>query len=319
MTSPYSPPLFTVVIPCYRCVATITAAIESVLAQTERDFELIVVDDACPDNSGAYAKAAIGADPRGRVVRQANAGPAAARNHGARLGHGLMIAFLDADDRWTPDTLAHHRDHFDATDQLGISFGRVRFYDQTLTTPGRLSAYVPSLGLAESLAENPTCTASNLVVRSYLFSALKGFEESLSHAEDQDFILRTLATTSYRVQGLDAELVHYRMSPRGLSADLEAMERGWRQMVQRSQSYIDPGQFAVAEPNARALFSRYLARRALRTGYPARVALHYFWSALRARPSALFAAETKRTCMTAAGLLAALSLPRWASQSLIAR
>lgn len=317
MTHP-TPPFFTVVMPCHRASATIATAIASVLGQSERDWELIVVDDGCPAGSGDVARTAIAGDPRAQVIWQPNAGPGAARNYGAEHARGSVLAFLDADDRWTPDALARHRAHFERTPQLGVSFGRVRFFDPALDRPGRLSAFVPSVSVAAALAENPTCTTSNLVVRAGLFRLLGGFLP-MTHAEDQDFLVRALALTDERVNGMDAEIVHYRTSPGGLSADLGAMERGWREMLGRIERHLDPARFAALEPEARALFNRYLARRALRTGAPGTLALRHFAAALRARPSALLGHQARRTLMTGAGVLAALSLPDRLSRPILAR
>ena len=115
-----SAPLFTIVMPCYRAGGTIGTAIASVLAQHEGDFELIVVDDGSPDDSAAIAAAAIGWDTRCRVLRQDNAGPSAARNAGVAAGRGQLVAFLDADDRWAPELLSAHRDHFLDQPELGV-------------------------------------------------------------------------------------------------------------------------------------------------------------------------------------------------------
>lgn len=95
--------LVTVVIPLYNKKDTIVRAVQSVLSQTYRAFELIVVDDGSTDGSALLLQQALGAHLQ--LVSQSNAGPGAARNAGARAGAGGLIAFLDADDEWRPDFL----------------------------------------------------------------------------------------------------------------------------------------------------------------------------------------------------------------------
>jgi hypothetical protein len=312
-------PLFTVVIPCYRAATTIATAISSVIAQNETDFELIVVDDGSPDDSISVAISTFGDDPRCRILPKANGGPSLARNIGVGAGRGRLVAFLDADDRWDPGLLAAHRDHFAACPSLGVSFARTRFYDPDMASPGRISAHHASLGLGQMLAENPLCSTSNLVVRRDVFTAAGGFDVGLTHAEDQEFVARILATTSFEVAGIDAELVHYRNSLAGLSADLDRMAQGWDRMMQRVRSYAEPTAFDAVERPAAALHARYLARRALRTGQPALLALDHLRTAFRTAPRALLGPEFRRTLLTAAGVVAALALPRCLVAPLLTR
>src|ERR1700749_4425074 len=105
-------PLFSVIMPAYNAAGTVCAGIASVLAQTDQDFELILVDDGSSDGTFEIASRFAQGDPRFQGVTQANRGPAGARNHGISLARGIYIAFLDADDRWAPNALAVHRKRF---------------------------------------------------------------------------------------------------------------------------------------------------------------------------------------------------------------
>ena len=92
-----------VVVPLYNKAPYILRALESIAGQTYGEFEAIVVDDGSTD--GGDAIAARYSDPRFRTIRQANAGPGAARNRGIREARAPVVAFLDADDRWRPGYL----------------------------------------------------------------------------------------------------------------------------------------------------------------------------------------------------------------------
>lgn len=92
-----------VVIPLYNKARHIARAIDSVLAQVYRDFEIIVVDDGSTDGSSDIVRQIT--DPRLRLITQANAGVSAARNRGIQESSCELIAFLDADDEWMPNHL----------------------------------------------------------------------------------------------------------------------------------------------------------------------------------------------------------------------
>ena len=93
----------TIVIPLYNKERHIVRAINSALAQTFPDFELIVVDDGSTDHG--VEKVELIADKRIRLIKQINGGVSTARNTGINAAHAELIAFLDADDQWMPDFL----------------------------------------------------------------------------------------------------------------------------------------------------------------------------------------------------------------------
>ena len=95
--------MISVVIPLYNKEALVGQTLKSVLAQSYRDFEVVVVDDGSRDGSAAVVESF--ADPRIRLIRQENAGVSAARNRGIAEARGEFIALLDGDDIWRPDYL----------------------------------------------------------------------------------------------------------------------------------------------------------------------------------------------------------------------
>ncbi len=102
--------LVSVIIPCYNQAHFVGDAIESVLAQTWPQREIIVVDDGSRDDPAAVVARHAGV----RLIRQANQGVSAARNHGLRVSRGEFLVFLDADDRLTPQALEIHLRHLQA-------------------------------------------------------------------------------------------------------------------------------------------------------------------------------------------------------------
>ncbi len=95
--------LISAIIPTYNRAATIGDAVESVLAQTYSELEVIVVDDGSSDSTDAVL-AKFGDSIR--IVKQANAGPSAARNHGVQISRGEIMSFLDSDDTWKPEKIS---------------------------------------------------------------------------------------------------------------------------------------------------------------------------------------------------------------------
>lgn len=97
-----SVPEISIVVPVYKGARTLRMAVESVRAQTFADWECILVDDGSQDGSGAVADQLVLADPRIRVIHQANGGTSVARNTGLAAARGTYVAFLDEDDAYHP-------------------------------------------------------------------------------------------------------------------------------------------------------------------------------------------------------------------------
>lgn len=183
-------PACSVVIPLHDRRREIGRAVDSVLAQTFRDFELIVVDDGSKD--GGAAEAERRGDRRLRVVAQAQAGAAAARNRGLREAACAWTAFLDSDDEWRPEFL-----------EKTLSLARSRpgvvavFSDILSAREGRASLEVPGaprilddyLAFASAHRGRGMTCSSTLVDRRALLVA-GAFPEGVRRSEDIDAWLR---------------------------------------------------------------------------------------------------------------------------------
>lgn len=276
-------PAISVIMPAFNAARTIGEAIASVRAQSCRRFELIVVDDGSTDATIAEARRAIDDDVRCRIIAKDNGGVSTARNLGAEVARGEWLAFLDADDLWHEDKLLEHAAFHIGRPHVKASFAQVAFIDAPARTlDARSLSTVPSgpLTIGAMLGENPVCTASNLVVERAAFVATGGFAVDMRHAEDQEWQLRAVSQ-GLVIEGLDRMLVGYRNSEAGLSADLAAMHRGWTILAERYGGRTSSG--------AQAVFCRYLARRALRSGAPGTLALGFAWAGACANGKAFFA------------------------------
>ena len=308
-------PRISVIMPAYKAAATLRQSVDSVRAQTLTDWELIIVDDGSPDNTPEIAAELAHEDVRIRLVRQDNAGPSAARNHGVILASAETLAFLDADDLWAPERLAGMQAFLYAHPGVGVVFSRTRFFDNATGAPGTLTPHVPLLCAADLLAENKVCSTSNFVCRSELFRQCGGFVEGLHFAEDQDWLVRVALDGRWQIRGVDAEWFFYRSSAASQSADLDSMLGGWRALVARAAA-SHPAAARKAADAAFGPFHRYLARRALRMRQPLR-ALGLLTTALTRDPG-LIVREPRRTGLTALGAIVAL-VPIPALKELVAQ
>lgn len=302
-------PLFSVIIPCYNASRTLLDTVISVLAQTEMNWEMIIVDDGSSDRSPEIIKLLSQLDARIKLEQLPHQGVSVARNTGVRVSTGRYIAFLDADDLWLPDKLELHAKHFARQAQVGVSFARVRFMSPSGQPLAQVSA-VPRRGLEafSLLTENHVSTSSNIVVRREVFEAIGGFQEDMSFAEDHEWLFRVAVDGRWTVGGIAETLVHYRTSQGSLSSDLSRMEAGWLAMLKKAESYA-PEFLKRHRGCAEAIYYRYLARRALRQGAEASIGLAYMNRAWKANALALLR-QPHRSIPTLIGLWAWRLIPR---------
>ncbi|MFE3855365.1 glycosyltransferase [Streptomyces griseorubiginosus] len=182
--------LVSVIIPLYNTEKYIGACLASVLAQTHRELDVIVVDDGSTDGGAAIAERV--ADERVRVERIANGGVGAARNRGLALARGEAVAFLDADDLWYPEKLA---------EQIGVLRG-----DHEVVAVGAVFQYLSENGRRFGRAGQDARDAasqermrrgglmpfpiSSLIARTDAVRAVGGFDESLPPVADLDLMAR---------------------------------------------------------------------------------------------------------------------------------
>lgn len=223
-------PLVSVILPNYNHGPYLSAALDSVLAQSHPALDIIVVDDGSSDNSIEVLQPW---ESRGvRVIRQANQGVSAARNRGIREARGSYIAFLDADDVWPQRTwIEAALALFQADPELGWTFGDAQPFHTLQGVTHFLDApYLRSGGYYDTASMAPTykqltphdlCNndrffipTGTLLIKKTCFDAVGVFDEQLSMFEDTDMWLRMLR---YSVAFFPEVLLHRRVHNSNIS------------------------------------------------------------------------------------------------------
>lgn len=119
-----------IIVPVYQVEQYLRQCIDSILAQTFTDFELILVNDGSKDQSGAICDEYAGMDGRVKVIHTENKGPGAARNHGVAVAHGTYILFLDSDDMLDGENALHILVDCAKASQADITVGNFRRFSE---------------------------------------------------------------------------------------------------------------------------------------------------------------------------------------------
>ncbi len=183
-----------VVIPVYNTEKYLSECIDSVLSQTFRDYEIILVDDGSSDNSAAICAAYEANHPCIKLIRQSNRGASAARNAGIKAAAGEYIHFIDSDDL-LPDADVYSRisQYLDGVNQIVFS-RRIRFRDGE----DRIDAVQPEYDhhgvfhgdvlnhvLSHKYVMTLTCPVNKIILRSLITDHDLYFREGLNHEEDE--------------------------------------------------------------------------------------------------------------------------------------
>lgn len=208
-------PETTVVITCFNYGHFLEGCLGSVLEQTYKDFEIIVIDDGSTDNTPQVMDR-FSALPNLRYVRQENAGQARAKNRGIESARGGFIAFLDADDRWCPEKLEKQMACF-KRNEVGVVYCRAKYLDgDNVEFPYEMTGpYLqPRRGkVTEWLVFDNFVQFSSSIVRKACFEKFGKFDETLKMGIDWDLWLRI--STGYEFDYMDERLFFYRIGHSG--------------------------------------------------------------------------------------------------------
>lgn len=214
------PPRTSFLLPARDAAATIGEALASLVAQTDPDWEAVVVDDGSADDTAAIAQG--NGDPRIRVLRQPPLGLVAALERGRAACRGTFVARMDADDVAATDRLARQLPWFDADPGLAVVDGGVRFFRDAGEVPDGMRRYEAWINAVvtpddfdrELLIESPVVHPA-ATIRADALAAVGGYREG-PFPEDYDLWLR-LHAAGWRLRKVDAPLVAMRDRPTRLT------------------------------------------------------------------------------------------------------
>ena len=297
-------PVISVIITAYNVAPFLREAVDSALAQTYRDIEIIVVDDGSTDGSAETLSDLD--DPRLRLVRQEHSGSAAARNAGLRLASRHLVAFLDADDRWAPQNLERQVAFLESHPEVDLTFSHSLVIDEEGRALGKICSRSGTVSLRELFRSNVIGNGSCVVVRRGALDQAGWFNPTLLACVDIDAWMRVAALRSGNIVALPELLTFYRRRRGQISSDWRRMESGFLVLLENVRK-LAPREVACEEKRSRAGRYRYYALLAREANDPA-TAARLLATAFRWAPLWLLA--DSRTWLNGLLILAQLILPR---------
>ena len=231
--------LVSVIVPSYNMAPFLPHAVQSALAQSYADLEILIVDDGSTDDTPKVVRQ-WERDPRVRVHRQANGGLSHARNQGIALTAGPFIALLDADDTWATEKLSRQVRLFAGRPEVGVVYSDFALMDREGNPLSRGPMRMHRGWVSGALLIENFLPASSVVVRRECFERYGGFDTKLRTGEDYDMWLRL--SPHYQYDFLAEPAIRYRIWGGQMSRDYRARyETGIRTM----QRFLDNNPGAV--------------------------------------------------------------------------
>jgi glycosyltransferase involved in cell wall biosynthesis len=259
-------PLVSVVIPAYNACSTLDETLRSVRSQSHELLEIIVVDDGSSDDTLVVAQKHASDDSRVRIIKQDNAGVAAARNRGWRSACSDLIAFVDADDLWVPDKIERQLQALNAGgEKTGLVYSWYAVIDANSRVRIKASPTFFAGDVLDNIFEgNFIGNGSAILVRRDALVAANGFESQLRAAGAQgceDFLFYCRVAEEYHFAVVPEYQIGYRYLPDNMSSDLPRMLRSWMLVVDEMAAR-HPDRAAALNRGLRN-YSGWLFRRAL--------------------------------------------------------
>lgn len=263
-------PLVSVIIPAYNAEAFIEKTLDSVLSQTYKNIEVLVIDDGSQDRTAETVERVALRDRRVILLRQANAGVAAARNLAIQKSRGEYIAPIDADDIWFPQNIEKQVQYML---QAGSSVGLVYAWSADIDEEDLLTGEFRASTIEGEVYSTLVChdflgNASCSLIRRACFEKVGGYncqlkEQNAQGGEDLDLYLRIAEYYQFRV--VPEFLIGYRKLPNSMSCDYTAMAKS-RYLIWQSIRQKYPEIPAAIYRLSSSSFYMYLARQSSQRG-----------------------------------------------------
>ncbi|MFH1719653.1 MAG: glycosyltransferase family A protein [Planctomycetota bacterium] len=286
MSEDYEPGLVSVIIPTCNRAQLLTQAIDSVLSQTYKNFEIIVVDDGSTDDT---KRALVQYMNRIRYMYQENQGGAAARNVALKLAKGEYIAFLDSDDLWFPQKLERQVEILDKYGEFALVYTNIIY----INNAGKFSAtgysskmFKSGYLFKETLLRKVACGhPPTWLIRKSCLDETGGFDPEFRTSHDRDMIVRI--ARKYKIYGIRDPLAmvrqHHFERLRG-SSSAEQIERYWFKFLDKL--FTETDEELITEKLKKQLIAGYyfLAGKQFLKANDLHSARNRFWLAIVNRP-----------------------------------
>lgn len=222
-----------VVIPAYNAMKYLPQTVESVLHQTYKEFEVVIVNDGSTDDIETWFAESV-TDPRFRLISQENKGLSGARNTGIEQAKGEFIAVLDADDLWHPTKLEKQVEALKRHPEAGLVYTWLRYVDEFSSPTGKIVKSSFEGDVWEELtAFNFIGCGSVAMIRRACFDDVGNFDRNLdSYVEDWDMWLRI--AKSYPFTVVNEVLIDNRKYSGSLSTQWRKMEESFPKVIEKA-------------------------------------------------------------------------------------
>ena len=270
------PPLVSVIMSVYNGETELAASLKSILTQTLRELELIIVDDGSTDGSSKILAACT--DPRLLIITQENSGLTVALNRAAARARGLYLARMDVGDYSLPQRLKQQVGFLEQHPEIIACGTRTAWTDPAGEVVGTSQVITNPAAIRRGLLKMNLLSHGSIMIRRSAFEAAGGYREYFRYSQDYDLWLRL--SEQYQLSNLEEVLYHWQVTASSISARKYGVQQTYRRLaresaVARRASRSDPIEqnspplkidSSISEQDVQARFAATLGRAAIMGG-----------------------------------------------------